>query len=344
MGLSRREVLLGGVAAIPALHTLNSATLFGDRVEAAEPRWSLPPQRPYRVIENTWIPMKDGTRLACRLWLPQGAETRPVPVVWEYLPYRLRDRMRERDERTAVNLAPYGVAFARVDIRGSGNSEGVLVDEYDNPELLDGLEVIAWFARQPWSNGSVGMRGISWGGINSLQTAAQAPPALKAIMPMGFVNNRFDDDARVLNLAHRDSLEHPAPLQPGQSHAVRLVLYPMAHRFKPGSRIRVALSEGLWPLLWPSPQVATLQLQLGTAHLQLPVRARPSHEAAFTIPVIQKPPARQNPLRQTGPDASGRITLAAERPTHSAAALDAQKGAQRIFEREKRSRIRRQLL
>ena len=139
--------------------------------------------------------MKDGTRLAAKLWIPESAEHEPVPVVFEYLPYRLRDRMRARDNATAANLAPYGLAFARVDIRGSGDSEGVIVDEYDVPEMNDGLEIIAWLAKQSWSNGLVGMRGISWGGINTLQIAALAPPALKAIMPMGFANHRFNDDA-----------------------------------------------------------------------------------------------------------------------------------------------------
>ena len=600
MRISRRDVLLGTAAAIPALA---GNSLFASKASAAAAGWALPPKKPFKVIENTWIPMKDGTRLACRLWIPEGADSAPVPVVWEYLPYRLRDRMRERDETTAQNIAPYGVAFARVDIRGSGNSEGVLVDEYNTPELMDGVEVIAWLSKQPWSNGSVGMRGISWGGINSLQTAAQAPPALKAIMPMGFVDNRFDDDAHyvggcleyenyrwgcgfkgvmaeppdpaivgpqwqkmwqqrldatpailetwtshqrfdsywqrntialdysrikcpvyavsgwldpyskavgtllanlkvprkaligpwghvfpnqptpialewaqeevrwwhhwlkgvdtgimnepmlraympyatqsedpqfpgrwvaeqtwpsprtqssvlylndgarlsasagqrknikyvadkvvgtakshwmpakigeqsaddknslvfdsaplerdmeimgypvvkvrvsadvpvaklavrlnevlpsgeswmvaygILNLTHRNSLEHPVALKPGEFYNVEVKLYPTAHRFKKGSRIRTAISESLWPLVWPSPQVATLEIEQGGSSLTLPVRPAPAAEAAFTIPIIRAPAPAQNALKQTGPDASGKITLGADRPGRAA--------------------------
>ena len=142
--------------------------------------------------------MQDGVRLAARIWMPEGSETHPVPVVWEYLPYRLWDDLRWRDDKSGENLAPYGVAFVRVDIRGTGNSEGVMVDEYDVPELTDGVQVIAWLARQSWSNGSVGMRGISWGGINALQIAAMQPPELKAIMPMGCVVNRYNDDAHYM--------------------------------------------------------------------------------------------------------------------------------------------------
>jgi uncharacterized protein len=83
-------------------------------------------------------------------------------------------------------------------VRGSGDSDGIIVDEYASPELNDGVSVIAWLARQAWSNGSVGMRGISWGGINTLQVAGMAPPELKAIMPMGCCDIRYTDDAHYI--------------------------------------------------------------------------------------------------------------------------------------------------
>ena len=192
--------MLLGTAASASLAAIGGS-LFSERSRAT-PAWSLPAKRSFKVIENEWIPMQDGVRLAARFWLPEGAETRPVPVVWEYLPYRLWDDLRWRDDKTGENLAPYGVAFVRVDVRGSGNSEGVIVDEYDVPELTDGVQVIAWLAKQSWSNGSVGMRGISWGGINSLQIAAMRPPELKAIMPMGCVVDRYTDDAHYMGGAY----------------------------------------------------------------------------------------------------------------------------------------------
>jgi uncharacterized protein len=147
------------------------------------------------MIENEWITLKDGTRLAARMWIPLHADVSPVPVVWEYLPYRKRDAERQRDTGWAEAFVPYGFAFARVDIRGSGDSDGVLLGEYLQQEQDDAVEVIAWLARQPWSNGSVGMRGISWGGFSSLQAAALAPPALKAIIPQCASDNRYTDDA-----------------------------------------------------------------------------------------------------------------------------------------------------
>jgi putative CocE/NonD family hydrolase len=598
MRISRRDVLLGSAAAIPSLAALS---LLGGRARAA-PHWTLPEQKPFKVIENTWITLKDGTRLASKLWIPEAAASTPVPVVWEYLPYRLRDVKRERDEATAVSLAPYGIAFARVDIRGTGDSEGVQVDEYDVPELNDGVEVIDWLAKQPWSNGSVGMRGLSWGGINSLQIAAMAPPALKAIMPMGCCDNRYTDDAHyqggaltmgnvgwgghfktvmagppdpeivgpqwekmwrqrlaatpsiietwtrhqrydaywqrgsvemdygaikcpvyvvdgwgdpysniigrllanlkvprkgligpwghvfpnlatplglewaheevrwwqqwlggvdtgimdepmlrvymmykadseafpaevpgrwvaeqawpssriqssvmyfdtgnrmspqvgshehvkyvadeivgltkpqwvygrptefeqtpddskslvfdsapldgdmeilgypvarirvsadvavaklavrltevtpdgkswlvtynLLNLTHRNGHEHPVALKPGESYDVEVPLYMIAHRFRKGNRVRVAISENLWPLVWPSPKTATLNIALGVSSLTLPVRPTTAVEAPFTIPMIH---ASSSPNQltqvQTGPDANGKIILGGE--------------------------------
>ena len=134
--------------------------------------------RAVREIEHTSIPLKDGTRLAARIWLPEDAEADPVPAMLEYLPYRKRDGTRERDALTHPYLAGHGYAAVRVDIRGSGESEGVLADEYSQPEHDDALEVIAWLAGQPWCSGAVGMFGISWGGFNAL--AGRGAPAAGA--------------------------------------------------------------------------------------------------------------------------------------------------------------------
>ncbi len=135
-----------------------------------------------RVTEHLLITMDDGIRLAARLWLPVGAEQNPVPAIFEYIPYRKRDRTRVRDDITHRYLAGHGYACIRVDIRGSGDSEGVLVDQYRQEEMDDGAAVIRWLTEQPWCNGHVGMMGISWGGFNSLQVAAMQPPGLKAII------------------------------------------------------------------------------------------------------------------------------------------------------------------
>ena len=142
--------------------------------------------------------MRDGVRLSVRLWIPRGGERAPVPAVLEYIPYRKADAYRTHDDVWGPTLAARGIAYARVDVRGSGDSEGVMVDEYSAAELEDGCEVIAWLAKQAWCNGSVGMRGISWGGINTLQIATMHPLALKAIMPIGCCDDRYTDDAHYI--------------------------------------------------------------------------------------------------------------------------------------------------
>lgn len=146
------------------------------------------------VIETVWIAMPDGTRLAARLWLPDGARDTPVPAILEYIPYRRRDRTRLRDESMHPHFAEAGYAAIRVDMRGSGDSEGVMLDEYADIETQDGVDVIAWIAEQPWCDGNVGMFGKSWGAYNSFQVAAKNPPALKAIAPVMGTDDRWLED------------------------------------------------------------------------------------------------------------------------------------------------------
>jgi putative CocE/NonD family hydrolase len=137
--------------------------------------------------------MPDGTRLATRIWLPPEEEA-PVPAILDFLPYRQGDLMAARDAAIYPYLAARGYACARVDLRGTGNSEGIIDDEYTPQELQDGCDVIAWLAGQPWCDGNVGMTGISWGGFNSLQVAALRPAALRAVLTVCASDDRYADD------------------------------------------------------------------------------------------------------------------------------------------------------
>lgn len=147
-----------------------------------------------REIENIFIPLSNGIRLTARIWMPEDAEQRAVPAVLEYLPYRKNDDMAVRDSLNHRYIAGCGYAAVRVDMRGSGDSDGILQDEYTEEEITDGLELLEWLEQQPWCNGKVGMMGISWGGFNSLQIAARRPKQLKAIMPIGFADDRYAND------------------------------------------------------------------------------------------------------------------------------------------------------
>lgn len=150
--------------------------------------------RPVRENPHVWIPMSDGCRLSGRIWMPEDAEDNPVPAILEYIPYRKNDGTAARDAARQPRLAQNGYAAVRVDLRGSGDSEGLLLDEYLQQELEDACEVIGWLAEQPWCSGSVGMTGISWGGFNALQVASLRPPSLKAIISVCSTDDRYADD------------------------------------------------------------------------------------------------------------------------------------------------------
>lgn len=184
-----RRTILGMMAAAPAARALANT--------GQEPALSVPvalDDPAIRVTENIWIPMPDGARLAARLFLPADAAARPCGVVIEYLPYRKREAYRSRDDFVGPALARRGIGFIRVDIRGTGDSDGVIIDEYMPAEQADALDMIAWIARQPWCNGKLGMRGISYSSFTGLQAIAKAPPALKAIVSCCGTEQRYLDD------------------------------------------------------------------------------------------------------------------------------------------------------
>jgi len=161
-------------------------------------------------IQKTWIPMPDGVKLAVTLYLPEGASpSEKFPSILEYIPYRKDDWQESWDYELHSYYVLRGYVSARVDIRGTGTSEGAPPErEYSRIEQSDCTEVIAWLARQPWSNGNVGMTGISWGGFNALQMASRRPPALKAIIAVAATENLFHDDIHYIDgIMHADEYE-----------------------------------------------------------------------------------------------------------------------------------------
>ena len=162
------------------------------------------------TVERIFITMPDGTRLATTLFLP--ATEGPVPCVLEALPYR-------KDDLTATYRPEYvrlrdehGYAVVRVDVRGTGSSDGLATDEYPEQEQRDLCDVIAWLAEQPWCTGAVGMYGTSYSGFNSLQVACERPPALKAIIAIYATDDRFTDDVHTMGGSLRllDLVDYPA--------------------------------------------------------------------------------------------------------------------------------------
>ena len=160
-------------------------------------------------IKEVWIPMPDGVRLAASLFVPadQNASAK-FPVLLEYLPYR-KDESRSSRFSLFSYFVLRGYIVARVDIRGSGTSEGKLIEyEYTDQEQEDGEVVIDWLSKQPWSSGKVGMFGLSWGAFNSIQMAMRNPPALKAIVAIMGTDDLFRDDCHFIDgMMHVDSYE-----------------------------------------------------------------------------------------------------------------------------------------
>ena len=173
-------------------------------------------------MQQAWIPMKDGVRLAATLYMPDGARAgEKFPALLEYLPYRKDDGTAAEDYARYAYFARRGYVGARVDIRGFGNSEGRPTDrEYSEQEQVDGEQVIHWLATQPWSNGKVGMLGISWGGFNSLQMAMRHPPELKAIIAIDATEELFHDDIHYIDgMMHVDEFELNMDMAPGMTGA-----------------------------------------------------------------------------------------------------------------------------
>jgi predicted acyl esterase len=173
-------------------------------------------------MEKAWIPMKDGVRLAVTLYMPEGAKPgEKFPALLDYLPYRKDDATAAGDYPKNAYFARRGYVGARVDIRGFGASEGKPTDrEYSEQEQIDGEQVIHWLATQPWSNGSVGMYGISWGGFNALQMAMRNPPELKAIIATDATEELFHDDVHYIDgMMHVDEFELNMDMAPGMTGA-----------------------------------------------------------------------------------------------------------------------------
>ena len=167
------------------------------------------PARYEIALEETVITMPDGVRLAADLYRPAGADTDArFPVLLEYLPYR-KTESRARNYALYSYFVARGYVVARVDIRGTGNSEGKLIPfEYSDIEHDDGEVVIDWLAKQPWSTGKVAMFGISWGGFNAIQMAMRNPPALKTIIAVDATEDLYQEDVHFIDgILHLDSWE-----------------------------------------------------------------------------------------------------------------------------------------
>ncbi len=154
--------------------------------------------RPVTIRYNVRLPTRDGLELSANLFMPEAAPGEKFPAVLEMIPYRKDDWRYLADHQRMTYFAQRGYVGCRVDVRGTGSSQGIARDEYTPDESRDGYDAVEWLAAQPWCNGRVGMWGISYGGFTAIQTAMLRPPHLQAIVPMYATDDRYTDDVHYL--------------------------------------------------------------------------------------------------------------------------------------------------
>ncbi|MBN1220993.1 MAG: CocE/NonD family hydrolase [Anaerolineae bacterium] len=152
-----------------------------------------------KIHYNVQIPVHDGLALSANLFIPvPQTEEEKFPAILEMIPYRKDDWRYRADYQRMTYLAQRGYVGCRLDIRGTGSSPGLALDEYTPAETRDGYEAVEWLAAQAWCNGKVGMWGLSYGGFTAIQVAMLRPPSLKAIVPMYATDDRYTDDVHYL--------------------------------------------------------------------------------------------------------------------------------------------------
>lgn len=170
----------------------------------ADPENSRPASQARHEVDTrwgVWIPARDGVALSANLWLPVPLATEPAarfPAILEMIPYGKDNWRRNADIARGTYLARRGYVLCRLDVRGTGSSGGIALDEYTEAETRDGYDAVEWLAAQPWCTGAVGMWGISYGGFTSIQVAKLRPPHLRAIVPVQATDDRYLTDVHYI--------------------------------------------------------------------------------------------------------------------------------------------------
>src|ERR1041385_6676842 len=193
----RKSILLAAICVIAAI-----AVVFSNRHPTvdAQQRGGLTPEQVARhnsveqelesvaiIDRKLMIPMRDGKRMAADVYRPKDT-SKKYPTVFVRTPYNfnfwdVRNGV-PRDMSNELDAVKRGYAFVEINERGHFFSEG----NYDilGPPLSDGYDELTWIAKQPWSNGKVGLIGCSSTAEWQLAVASLGNPALAAIIPQGF--------------------------------------------------------------------------------------------------------------------------------------------------------------
>ena len=149
---------------------------------ATTPSGPRPASPPVHGVDTRWdvrIPVRDGLELSANLWLPIPRDDAPeerFPAILEMIPYGKDNWRRVADVGRGEWLAARGFALCRLDVRGTGSSPGIALDEYTARETQDGFDAVEWLAVQAWCNGRIGMWGISYGASPRSRSRSSARP------------------------------------------------------------------------------------------------------------------------------------------------------------------------
>ena len=141
-----------------------------------------------KKVRDVLIPMRDGVQLAANLYLPE--KPGKYPGIFSFYPYLKDGWIGISHEPHHQYFASQGYAVMQVDFRGTGASGGINPYVLDLQERMDGYDIVEWMAEQAWCSGSVGIWGISYGGITALSIASTQPPHLQAIAQ---ISGTFDN-------------------------------------------------------------------------------------------------------------------------------------------------------
>jgi putative CocE/NonD family hydrolase len=140
------------------------------------------------IEKNIMVPMRDGVQLATDVYRLEGAL--PTPVLVARTPYNKDGLVAGGDTFNILRAVQAGYTVVAQDVRGRYASEGTFTPHVQ--ETDDGLDVFAWVAAQPWSNGVVGIFGGSYLGSTQWLPAREQPPALRAMAPSITFSNGYE--------------------------------------------------------------------------------------------------------------------------------------------------------
>jgi uncharacterized protein len=165
----------------PLLPLLAISMLAAAQARAQKPEPGDCSKPTHRIVKDIGrlVPVRDGIRLSVDIYRP--AEEGRYPVVFAHVPYGNGSADWWGPARGRW-FAARGYVYAAADFRGRYDSEGTF-DIFDHRHKTDGYDLVEWLAKQPWSNGRVGMTGPSYLGWAQWWTASEAPPSLAAIAP-----------------------------------------------------------------------------------------------------------------------------------------------------------------